>query len=72
MKLLKILPILCVLTGCAAAVPAIPSLSGLFPAPAGSQVLTTTAVNLSKQNYKIIKANAIGRARVSVFWACSP
>ncbi len=59
-KLLKALPILCLLTGCAAAVPALPSLSGLIPAPAGSQVLTTTSVNLSKQNYKIIKANAVG------------
>ncbi len=58
-KPLKILPILCLLSGCAVA-PAIPALSGLFPAPAGSQVLTATSVKLIKQNYKIIKANAIG------------
>jgi hypothetical protein len=60
MKLLKIIPILCLLTGCAAALPALPALSGLIPASAGPQVLTTTTVNLSRQNYKIVKANAIG------------
>ncbi len=59
MKLLKLLPILLLLSGCAAA-PAIPALSGLISAPAGSQVLTATSVNLAKQNYKIVKANAIG------------
>ena len=57
---LQIIPILCVLNGCAAALPALPALSGLLPAPGGPQVLTTTTVNLSKQNYKIVKANAIG------------
>lgn len=41
-------------------VPALPALSGLIPAPSGTQILTTTAVNLSRQNYKIVKANAIG------------
>lgn len=61
-KWLKILPILWLLAGCAAAVPALPLLSGLIPAPSGTQVLTTTAVNLSRQNYKIVKANAIGRS----------
>ena len=59
-KWLKIVPILCVLTGCAAALPALPALSGLIPAPGGPQVLTTTTVNLSRQNFKIVKANAIG------------
>jgi hypothetical protein len=57
---LKIVPVLCVLTGCAAALPALPALSGLFSAPVGPQVLTTTTVNLSRQNFKIVKANAIG------------
>jgi hypothetical protein len=56
-KLLKMLSILWMLTGCAAALPA---LSGLIPGPGGAQVLTTTTVNLSKQNYKVVKANAIG------------
>ena len=60
MKTLKMLPILCLLTGCAAALPALPALSGLIPAPDGTHVLTTTIVNLSRQNYKIVKANAIG------------
>ena len=59
-KWLKMLPILWFLTGCAAAVPALPLLSGLIPAPGGTQVLTTTIVNLSRQNFKIVKANAIG------------
>ncbi len=59
-KWLKVLPILWFLTGCAAAVPALPFLSGLIPAPGGTQVLTTTIVNLSRQNFKIVKANAIG------------
>jgi hypothetical protein len=60
MKCLKILTILWLLTGCAAAIPALPALSGLIPAPSGTPVLTTTATILSKQNYKIVKANAIG------------
>ncbi|MGR9088668.1 MAG: DUF6567 family protein [Gammaproteobacteria bacterium] len=59
-KWLKILPILCLLTGCAAAVPALPLLSGLVPASGGTQLLTGTEVKLSRQNYKIVKANAIG------------
>lgn len=59
-KCFKMLPILCLLTGCAAAIPALPALSGLMPAPVGTQVLTATTVNLSKQNYKITKANAVG------------
>ena len=58
-KWLKILPILWFLTGCAA-LPALPLLSGLISAPGGTQVLTTTIVNLSRQNFKIVKANAIG------------
>ncbi len=57
MKPLKTMPLLLLLTGCAAA-PAIPALSSLIPAPAGTQVLTTTTVDLSKRNYKIVKANA--------------
>jgi hypothetical protein len=48
------------LTGCAAALPALPALSGLIPATGGPQVLLTTSVNLSRQNFKIVKANAIG------------
>lgn len=59
-KWLKMLSILCSLTGCAAAVPALPLLSGLTQAPAGTQILTNTEVKLSGQNYKIVKANAIG------------
>ncbi|MDD5581378.1 MAG: hypothetical protein PHY16_19180 [Methylobacter sp.] len=62
-KGLKILPILGLLTGCAAALPALPGLSGLLPAAGGTQVLTTTAVHLSRQNYKIVKANALGSSR---------
>ena len=61
-KSLKILPILWLLTGCAAALPALPALSGLIPAPSGTQVLTTTTVNLSRKNFKIVKANAIGHS----------
>lgn len=62
MKSLKMLPILWLLNGCAAALPALPALSGLIPSPGGTQVLTTTTVNLSKQNYKIVKANATGNS----------
>jgi hypothetical protein len=61
-KLLKMLLIPWLLSGCAAALPALPALSGLIPAPSGTQILTTTIVNLSKKNFKIIKANAIGRS----------
>lgn len=57
---LKISPIVFSLSGCAAVLPALPALSGLNPTPAGSPILTTSTVSLSKQNYKIIKANAIG------------
>ena len=60
MKSLKILPILWLLTGCAAALPALPALSGLIPATNGTHILTTTTVNLSKNNFKIVKANAFG------------
>jgi hypothetical protein len=56
---LKFLTLLVLLTGCAAA-PSLPALSGLIPAPIGPQILTTTDVNLSEQNYKILKANATG------------
>jgi hypothetical protein len=59
-KSLKMLPVLWSLTGCAGALPAIPVLSGLASPPVGNPILTTTAVNLYKQNYKIVKANAIG------------
>ncbi|MGZ4981952.1 MAG: DUF6567 family protein [Methylobacter sp.] len=60
-KWLKVLPILGSLTGCAA-MPALPLLSGIIPASAsgGTQILTATKVNLSGQNFKIIKANATG------------
>jgi len=61
-KSLKILPILWLLTGCAAALPALPALSGLIPAPSGAQILATTSINLSRKNFKIVKANAIGRS----------
>jgi hypothetical protein len=60
MKSLKILPILWLLTGCAAALPALPALSGLMPATSGTHILTTTTVNLSRKNFKIVKANAFG------------
>lgn len=46
--------------GCAAVVPALPALSGLIPTPTGTHILTTTTVNLSRQNFKIVKANVIG------------
>ncbi|MGZ5056496.1 MAG: DUF6567 family protein [Methylobacter sp.] len=59
-KFLKMLPILCLLTGCAA-IPALPALSGLIPASGGGpQILTTTEVKLARQNFKIVKANTIG------------
>jgi len=60
MKSLKILPILWLLTGCAAALPALPALSGLIPTTNGAHILTTTTVNLSRKNFKIVKANAFG------------
>jgi hypothetical protein len=60
MKSLKILSILWLLTGCAAALPALPALSGLIPAANGTHILTTTTVNLSRKNFKIVKANAFG------------
>ena len=60
MKSLKILPILLLLAGCAAALPALPALSGLIPAANGTHILTTTTVNLSRMNFKIVKANAFG------------
>ncbi|MGR8981081.1 MAG: DUF6567 family protein [Gammaproteobacteria bacterium] len=58
-KCVMMLTILCSLTGCAA-LPFAPGLSGLLPAPGGTQILTMTEVRLSKQNYKIVKANAMG------------
>ena len=60
MKSLKILSILWLLTGCAVALPALPALSGLIPAANGTHILTTTTVNLSRKNFKIVKANAFG------------
>jgi hypothetical protein len=59
-KSLKMLPVLLALAGCAGALPAIPALSGLASPPVGTPILTTTAVDLYKKNYKIVKANAIG------------
>jgi len=56
---LKLLPVLALLSGCAAA-SSLPALSGLIPAQTGPQILTTTNVNLSEQNYKIVKADATG------------
>ena len=43
-----------------AALPALPALSGLIPAANGTHILTTTTVNLSRKNFKIVKANAFG------------
>jgi hypothetical protein len=60
MKSLMILPILWLLTGCAAALPALPALSGLIPGASGTHILTTTTVNLSRKNFKIVKANVFG------------
>jgi hypothetical protein len=59
-KLFFILSILWVLNGCAAALPALPALSGLIPGASGTHILTTTTVNLSRKNFKIVKANAFG------------
>jgi hypothetical protein len=59
-KLLIILQILWALTGCAAALPALPALSGLIPGASGTHILTSTTVNLSRKNFKIVKANAFG------------
>lgn len=58
-KWLKMLSIPGLLTGCAA-MPVLPALSGISPASGATQILTTTEVNLSRQNFKIIKANAAG------------
>ena len=55
-----ILPILWLLTGCAAALPALPALSGLISGASGTHILTTTTVNLSRKNFKIVKANVFG------------
>jgi len=60
MKSLMILPILWLLTGCAAALPALPALSGLIPGASGTHMLTTTTVNLSSKNFKIVNANVFG------------
>lgn len=54
------LPVLWFLNGCAGVLPAIPALSGLASTPVGTPILTTTEVNLYRQNYKIVKANVIG------------
>jgi hypothetical protein len=43
-----------------AALQALPALSGLIPAANGTHILTTTTVNLSRKNFKIVKANAFG------------
>jgi hypothetical protein len=45
---------------CVAVVPTLPALSGLISIPPGTHILTTTTVNLSRQNFKIVKTNAIG------------
>jgi hypothetical protein len=58
-KWLRMTPVLWLLSGCAA-IPALPALSGLVPPLGSTPLLTTTTVNLSRQNYKIVKANAIG------------
>ncbi len=62
MKSLIMLSIVLPLTGCAAAIPAIPALSGLAAAPGGTQVLTSTSVALAKQNYKIVKADRVAES----------
>ncbi len=62
MKALKLLPIIWLLDGCAAALPALPALSGLIPPSENPQIQTTTSVNLSKKNFKLIKANVSGQS----------
>lgn len=61
---LAILLILPALAGCAAAGAALPALSGLIPGSGGTSsgtpIATATTVNLSRQNYKIVKANVVG------------
>ena len=59
MKWLKLLPLLWRLTGCATALPA---LSGLLPTASGSQRVTSTTVHLSRNTFKIVKANALGHS----------
>jgi hypothetical protein len=59
--LLKILPIACLLSGCAA-LPALPGLSSLLPSARGTQMLTSTSVDLAGQNFKLIRANASGHS----------
>jgi hypothetical protein len=61
-KWVKISAILWPLTGCAAALPVLPALSGLMQSNTGPEVLTTTHVNLSRQNFKMVKSNAIGES----------
>ncbi|WAK02879.1 DUF6567 family protein [Methylobacter sp. YRD-M1] len=61
MNSMKVMPILWLLTGCAA-LPSMPALSGLIPAPAGTQILTATSVDLSRKNFKIVRANASGHS----------
>jgi hypothetical protein len=58
-QLLKSLFLVSSLSGCAA-LPALPALSALTPPGGGTQVLTSTTVYLSGQNYKIVRANATG------------
>ncbi|MGZ5051570.1 MAG: DUF6567 family protein [Methylobacter sp.] len=61
---MKPLAVLAPLIGCAAAATTLPMLSGLIPGSgggsAGTPISTVTTVHLSRQNYKIVKANAVG------------
>lgn len=59
--LLKLFPLLWLLNGCAA-LPALPGLSSLLPAARGTQVLTATSVDLAGNNFKIVRANALGHS----------
>lgn len=62
MKTLKLLPLLWLLGGCTAALPTLPALSGLMPPSERNQIQTSTSVNLSKKNFKLIKANVSGQS----------
>ncbi len=55
--ILWLLPVVYLLNGCAA----VPLVSGLInPNKTPAQLLSSTTVDLSKQNYRIVKANVVG------------
>ena len=70
-KYLMMLTILCSLTGCTA-LPYVPGLSGMILPSAGTQMLTTSSISLSKHNYKIVKANATGKSEGFSFLGLIP